>query len=171
MATTKTCLSIKTQQKNSYVVFALKLLEKPTRQDAVAVQFADTVSKHWLTNIPRPGVVPSVARFFYNYFPDKISMRRIRHLSVYCANRSKGCMWIGELQYMDDHLGSCLNQRVKCFTCFCAIERCYLAVHLTNHCIYRLVTCPDCQCQVKFFDHNIHQTVFRDLLFLTVTAL
>ena len=52
-----------------------------------------------------------------NTHPNYPIEREIRSLHIYCTNKEKGCKWQGELNDINNHLGSsdgCQFEGVKC---------------------------------------------------------
>ena len=51
----------------------------------------------------------------YTVFPDKNAVSKIKHLSIYCTNKERGCKWVGNLKDMEEkHLPECPNEIVHC---------------------------------------------------------
>ncbi|XP_065659982.1 TNF receptor-associated factor 3-like isoform X3 [Hydra vulgaris] len=80
-------------------------------------------------------------------FPDTAIERVIMQLKVKCNNFSNGCEWTGELKILNEHLGSCKYQTLKCLNkpCSTSLLLKNLKEHMENLCIYRLVTCQYCK--------------------------
>ena len=74
--------------------------------------------------------------------------REIKNLHIYCTNKKKGCVWQGELNDINNHLGNsngCQFEQVKCSNeCGKMIQRQYLAGHLRSGCPRRKVNCQYC---------------------------
>lgn len=47
-------------------------------------------------------------------FPDGRSSSLIQKLRVRCLNNSSGCLWVGELQSVNEHISVCLKHKVPC---------------------------------------------------------
>ena len=81
---------------------------------------------------------------------DRLCERKIQGLKVYCVNQKEGCKWIGELQYMEEHLkrdpdntetGGCRYQETTCKKCDKKLLYDQLKSHIENNCAYRVVEC------------------------------
>ena len=49
----------------------------------------------------------------YTFFPDKNAVSKIKHLSIYCTNKERGCKWVGNLKDLEEkHLPECPNEIV-----------------------------------------------------------
>ena len=71
--------------------------------------------------------------------------REIKNLDVFCTNVESGCMWQGKLGKIDDHLGDCQFEELKCTNeCEKTIQRRYLTAHIETECPQREVTCQYC---------------------------
>ncbi|XP_047143198.1 TNF receptor-associated factor 6-A isoform X5 [Hydra vulgaris] len=92
-------------------------------------------------------------------FPDKAIERAIMQLKVKCSNVINGCEWTGELKILNEHLGSCEYQTLKCLNkpCSSSLLRKKLNEHMEKHCIYRLVTCHHCKQKIIFSEMQIHE--------------
>ena len=78
-------------------------------------------------------------------FPNKQLDREIKNLDVFCTNIERGCMWKGKLSKIDDHLGDCQFEEVKCTNeCEKTMQRRYLIAHIETECPRRAVTCQYC---------------------------
>ncbi|XP_065674872.1 TNF receptor-associated factor 6-B-like isoform X2 [Hydra vulgaris] len=91
-------------------------------------------------------------------FRDKAIERVIQELNVICNNSFNNCQWTGKLREIDNHLGSCEYQEVKCFNqqCFTSLLRKELRNHTETTCIYRLVTCQYCSQKILFYEKLTH---------------
>ncbi|XP_065660051.1 TNF receptor-associated factor 3-like isoform X4 [Hydra vulgaris] len=85
-------------------------------------------------------------------FTDIAVKRVIMQLKVKCSNFSNGCEWTGELKILNEHLGSCEYQTLKCLNnpCSTSLLLKNLKEHMEKHCIYRLVTCQYCEQKIIF---------------------
>ncbi|XP_065660002.1 TNF receptor-associated factor 6-B-like isoform X6 [Hydra vulgaris] len=85
-------------------------------------------------------------------FSDVAVKRVIMQLKVKCSNFSDGCEWTGELKILNEHLGSCEYQTLKCLNnpCSTSLLPKNLKKHMEKHCIYRLVTCQYCKEKIIF---------------------
>ena len=105
----------------------------------------------------------------YTVFPDKNAVSKIKHLSIYCTNKERGCKWVGNLKDLEEkHLPECPNEivcctiqrtclavfapKVPCVPSFSVPERCgakvqrhQLEKHMTEECEWRQVKCPHCE--------------------------
>ena len=77
-------------------------------------------------------------------------------------------MWQGKLGKIDDHLGDCQFEEVKCTNECEMIQRRYLTVHIETECPRREVTCRYCR------DTGEHQHIegrsVQDFLYLVPTS-
>ena len=73
---------------------------------------------------------------------------KIANLLVKCAEKGKGCEWIGKLKELDDHLhkeeDGCRFSPRECPKCQKPINRCEMANHLEESCPNRDYNCPHC---------------------------
>ncbi|XP_065660050.1 TNF receptor-associated factor 5-like isoform X3 [Hydra vulgaris] len=92
-------------------------------------------------------------------FTDIAVKRVIMQLKVKCSNFSNGCEWTGELKILNEHLGSCEYQTLKCLNnpCSTSLLLKNLKEHMEKHCIYRLVTCQYCEQKIIFREKQIHE--------------
>ncbi|XP_065659981.1 TNF receptor-associated factor 5-like isoform X2 [Hydra vulgaris] len=92
-------------------------------------------------------------------FPDTAIERVIMQLKVKCNNFSNGCEWTGELKILNEHLGSCKYQTLKCLNkpCSTSLLLKNLKEHMENLCIYRLVTCQYCKQKIILSEKQIHE--------------
>ncbi|XP_065659998.1 TNF receptor-associated factor 5-like isoform X3 [Hydra vulgaris] len=92
-------------------------------------------------------------------FSDVAVKRVIMQLKVKCSNFSDGCEWTGELKILNEHLGSCEYQTLKCLNnpCSTSLLPKNLKKHMEKHCIYRLVTCQYCKEKIIFSEKQIHE--------------
>ena len=90
----------------------------------------------------------------YKYFTDKNTIRKIKQLRIQCANKSRGCQWVGLLRDLEEqHLFECPNEIVYCAikkgifskeVCGLTVQRYQLEKHMAEDCEWREVTCPHC---------------------------
>ncbi|XP_065660055.1 TNF receptor-associated factor 3-like isoform X2 [Hydra vulgaris] len=92
-------------------------------------------------------------------FPDLAIERVIMQLKVKCRNFSNGCGWTKELKRLNEHLGSCEYQTLKCLNkpCSSLLLLKDLKEHTEKRCIYRLVTCQYCKQKIIFSEKQIHE--------------
>ncbi|XP_065674838.1 TNF receptor-associated factor 5-like isoform X1 [Hydra vulgaris] len=85
-------------------------------------------------------------------FRDKAIERDILQLKVKCNHSLKKCQWTGELKAINNHLGSCEYQEVKCPNeqCSTSLLRKELTDHLKTKCTYRLSNCQHCNQKILF---------------------
>ncbi|XP_065903737.1 TNF receptor-associated factor 4-like [Dysidea avara] len=70
---------------------------------------------------------------------DRAVDREIMELEIYCLNRNDGCIWVGELSSIDDHLN-------KGGGCMITCRSCKLQMHPADMARHAAVECP-CYCQ------------------------
>ena len=82
---------------------------------------------------------------------DKKFQRQINELQVYCLHKKRGCLWVGELGKLTEHLeqdktdGDCKFVQLSCsLSCGKTIFRCELEEHLTMECPLRACVCEYC---------------------------
>ncbi|XP_065901454.1 TNF receptor-associated factor 4-like [Dysidea avara] len=84
----------------------------------------------------------------FSTFPNVQADREIRSLHVMCTNKKRGCEWQGELNNINNHLGSsdgCQLEDVKCSNeCGKMLQRQYLTSHVETECPCRNVECELC---------------------------
>ena len=116
----------------------------------------------------------------FQHVLDKKTRREINSLKVRCANRNKGCDWVGELGESKDHLEAqdgCDYVEVECpngcTQCRCFIFRCTcrpkrlarkdLQQHLLNECEDRPYQCEYCGIEDKFYKiKTFHYSVCKE---------
>ncbi|XP_065674876.1 TNF receptor-associated factor 5-like isoform X1 [Hydra vulgaris] len=98
-------------------------------------------------------------------FPDKAIERAILQLKVKCNNFLKKCQWTGELKAINNHLGSCEYQEVKCPNgqCSTSLLRKELTDHIKINCIYRFINCQHCNQKILFCEKQNHMETCRCL--------
>ena len=94
---------------------------------------------------------------------DLFFKRKVRQLKVRCSNRSAGCMWVGEMGELDNHLkagsvqGRCDFVDVECpLQCGVRVKRRNLNEHKSHECPKRPFTCQHCNYKA------IHEKVVND---------
>lgn len=84
----------------------------------------------------------------FNTFSNKQIDREVRGLQVYCTNRKKGCIWLGEINDINSHLGEsngCQYEEVTCsLNCKRIMQRRHLIDHMKDRCPCRTVDCQYC---------------------------
>ncbi|XP_065660059.1 TNF receptor-associated factor 3-like [Hydra vulgaris] len=92
-------------------------------------------------------------------FPDIAIERVIMQLKVKCSNFANDCEWTGELKTLNEHLGSCKYQTLKCLNrpCSTSLLLKNLKEHMEKLCIYRLVTCQYCKQKIIFSEKQNHE--------------
>ncbi|XP_065660056.1 TNF receptor-associated factor 3-like isoform X3 [Hydra vulgaris] len=95
-------------------------------------------------------------------FPDLAIERVIMQLKVKCRNFSNGCGWTKELKRLNEHLGSCEYQTLKCLNkpCSSLLLLKDLKEHTEKRCIYRLVTCQYCKQKIIFSEKQPKCSLF-----------
>ncbi|XP_065675048.1 TNF receptor-associated factor 6-B-like isoform X2 [Hydra vulgaris] len=103
-------------------------------------------------------------------FRDKAIERDILQLKVKCNNFLKKCQWTGELKAINNHLGSCEYEEVKCLNeqCTTSILRKELSDHMETKCIYRLINCQHCNQKILSCENQIHLETCECLLLYCV---
>ena len=73
---------------------------------------------------------------------NKYFQRKVNSLQVRCCNYKEGCIWVGEINYLHDHL----EQRccIACPYCNKYIQRRKIEDHMKHHCLRRPTTCDYC---------------------------
>ncbi|XP_071159830.1 TNF receptor-associated factor 3-like [Mytilus edulis] len=93
--------------------------------------------------------------------PDYGTRREILKSKVYCPYKTNGCATIIEWQKLQNHKESCEHKPRECPNrnegCQETLSFKDLTDHITNHCLYSLVSCPDCQTPVMRKDLQNHQ--------------
>ncbi|XP_078357981.1 TNF receptor-associated factor 2-like [Oculina patagonica] len=79
-------------------------------------------------------------------FLDNFMKREVLSLVVACPNTSDGCVWKGEVRYIEKHLLSCPAERESCpnYSCGQRVKRSDLQRHVEQECLYRPQPCPFC---------------------------
>ena len=82
---------------------------------------------------------------------DKKFQRQINELQVYCLHKKQGCLWVGALSKLTEHLeegesvGECKFVSLSCpLSCGKQIYRYELEEHLSEECPLRTYTCEYC---------------------------
>ena len=78
-------------------------------------------------------------------FPNKLSDREIKKLTVLCLNNEEGCDWKDELAKLEDHVANCEMQDVQCsLKCGATLKQPKSGNHLKNECPCRQTSCEYC---------------------------
>ena len=77
---------------------------------------------------------------------DKNIQRKVKSLKVHCSDYKKGCMWVGELRDLHNHLvpgkGQCI---IAClFGCGRYARRSEMREHTRRQCHKRMISCENC---------------------------
>lgn len=88
-------------------------------------------------------------------FPDNFAKREILSLTVCCPNVE--CDDKMELRQLEKHLSQCKFATELCTQCHESVRIIYLDEHKTQHCLQRLMTCPDCAGSFVYADKQIHE--------------
>ena len=82
---------------------------------------------------------------------NKYFQRKVNSLQVRCHNYKEGCNWIGEINYLHEHL----EQRccIACPYCDEYIQTIKIEDHMKHHCLRRPTTCEHCGY------HNMHDII------------
>ena len=87
----------------------------------------------------------------YDYFLENLSLDPSSHDGtggmIHCRNKEKGCIWIGEINDLENHLeksDDCQHVDVRCPDCSTELERHHLMSHLKNECPLQVIDCPFC---------------------------
>jgi len=67
-------------------------------------------------------------------WPDLAVEREIKQLKVYCPNKGDGCLWVGELAKVDDHLNWGRGCEITCNNCQAAIHHTAMSRHASSEC-------------------------------------
>ena len=91
----------------------------------------------------------------FDCFEDKGRKRLLNDYQVHCANKKQGCLWVGELGELENHLNSkprqdkqlegCHFTQVQCFHCSKPILRSGVEVHQNDRCRKRPFACRHCK--------------------------
>ncbi|XP_065145307.1 TNF receptor-associated factor 6 [Paramisgurnus dabryanus] len=88
-------------------------------------------------------------------FPDNFANREILSLTVRCRN--EGCNEKMELRQLEKHSPKCRFATEQCTQCFEFVRISLMDEHKTQHCLQRLMTCPDCAGSFVFAGRQIHK--------------
>ena len=88
----------------------------------------------------------------FSYMNDKRAEREIGELKVFCSHKYEGCLWVGELQSVNEHLNynvsstdCCQYTIVQCSNkCGTKMQHRLLENHLKSECGLRQVECQYC---------------------------
>ena len=67
-------------------------------------------------------------------FPDLAIDREIKQLKIYCPNKGDGCLWVGELSVVTDHLKYGMGCDITCTRCQDLIHHKAMIVHTNSEC-------------------------------------
>lgn len=70
--------------------------------------------------------------------------KQIQKLSVFCAEKSHGCNWEGEIRDFDEHISLCEYVQVTCDKCEQEVSKGLLEAHQREECPKREYSCPHC---------------------------
>ncbi|XP_022802106.1 TNF receptor-associated factor 2-like [Stylophora pistillata] len=92
-------------------------------------------------------------------FPDKFMRREILALVVHCTFMEDGCVWKGEVRYLESHMNTCEFLKIPCVhpECGVLVKKSDLTSHLENECMFRLEKCTFCQRQIVLSRMKQHQ--------------
>ena len=85
-----------------------------------------------------------------NYFKDTKTEREIKHLHIFCTNKTKNCKWVGPLKDIDTHLTVCAFQSVKCKMCRQLVLGRLLGQHCDEECYKRPYKCQHCHLEAEY---------------------
>lgn len=88
-------------------------------------------------------------------FPDNFANREILSLTVRCRN--EGCNEKMELRQLEKHSPKCRFATEQCTQCLEFVRISLMDEHKTQHCLQRLMTCPDCAGSFVFAGRQIHK--------------
>lgn len=94
------------------------------------------------------------------FYADKAWARDILSLRIKCQQNSRGCEWIGQLRYAEEHQEVCPYEHVPCSACQGSIQRRLLGTHLTDECPKRIVECVYCQDEFFFIEKQPHEDIY-----------
>ena len=99
---------------------------------------------------------PSCNESDFETFPDKNVQRKIFCMEVRCSLRGKGCMWVGPLQELPQHLDStCQYVETECSNkCGERVLRRNLTMHYDRDCCKRKHTCQYCDYSATYEEIN-----------------
>lgn len=92
-------------------------------------------------------------------FRDVACEREILSLRVKCNKSDRGCEWIGQLRYYEEHFVSCKYEDVKCNDCEEEMQRGLLQKHSTSECPNRMVQCEHCEKMFALCDTKFHADI------------
>ena len=81
---------------------------------------------------------------------NKVCVREIKELEVYCKNHQGGCQWKGRLEDLGTHQSGCGYTKVKCSQgCGHEVRRKEMDIHKQNECPHTEVKCTRCRQKVR----------------------
>ena len=144
-------------------IFVCNICHLPSRDPHLNVCCGHTFCKSCLDATKKVAILkntcPMCRSKDFTSVPNKQAHRAIRSLNVLCDNKSKGCLWQGELSAMEDHLrktgtsqfNGCQFQDLECTNnCGKTIQRQYFVDHVENDCPCRRVQCEHCDMSGKY---------------------
>lgn len=97
---------------------------------------------------------PTCREANFNIFPDRGLRNSLYGFKVACIHKDRGCTWLGELRYMEDHLNvdakpekrffGCEYVEETCTACASSFPRAALEEHEMKKCPKRQYTCEYC---------------------------
>ena len=83
---------------------------------------------------------------------DRYFQRKVNSIKVYCQHHKKGCEWVGEVRYLQDHLAHCEGNCIySCpYGCGKYSWKAGRSEHKKLHCPNRPIRCKNCDYYNKF---------------------
>ncbi|KAL5487187.1 hypothetical protein EMCRGX_G019761 [Ephydatia muelleri] len=89
------------------------------------------------------------------YFPDRFVRKEILGFNVKCVNHAEGCLWIGNVSTLEDHLGKCDYRLLPCpLQCGTKIA----SKELEDH----VISCPNSRRHCPLYGHGCKHEMEMD---------
>lgn len=105
-------------------------------------------------------VCPEDRKRIDKFFSDQAFEREMLCLRVKCKRSVRGCEWIGQLRYAEDHNGECCYEDQNCLACDARVQRRLLEHHHNEWCPKRIIECVHCQDEFTFIKKQEHEEVY-----------
>lgn len=105
-------------------------------------------------------VCPEDRKRIDKFFSDLAFEREMLCLRVKCKRSVRGCEWIGQLRYAEDHNGECCYEDQNCLACDARVQRRLLEHHHNEWCPKRIIECVHCQDEFTFIEKQEHEEVY-----------
>ena len=135
-------------------MICIKVLSEPHLSECCGQHYCKSCLENWLLRNP---TCPHCRMRNPKHILNKVCVREIKELEVYCTNHQAGCQWKGELGDLGTHQSGCGYTKVKCSQgCGHEMRRNEMDVHKQNECPHTEVKCTGCVQKVRRREMNSH---------------